>query len=106
MSTEDDITERADALLVALGDTRDIVAAALSAKGIKGERRKWACCPVANYLKQSGLPVVMVDTTGILLDSPDIDAVWLDTPNAITDFIYHFDDGAWPELAEPVGSES
>ena len=106
MSTEDDITKRAGVLLDALGGTRDTVAAALTAKGIKGERRKWACCPVANYLKLSGLPVVAVDATGIHLDSPDIDTVWLDTPDAIADFIHHFDDGAWPELAEPVGGES
>lgn len=88
--------------LAELPDTADGIAAMLTEKGIRGERRRAACCPVANYLVGVGFEEASVGPTQIEVwsDDGDIDPDEMEavTPWWVTEFIIRFDGGEWPEL--------
>lgn len=84
----------------ALGNTPEQVAAKLREMGIKGYRRYASRCPVANYLKACGFPVVTVATFAnryqSSADEVADEAVYL--PVCVRDWIIEFDDGKHPEF--------
>lgn len=83
-----------------LGDDEDEIAATLAARGIKGERRKDRCCPIANYLRtvfgeECG---PQVDEGSIHLDMLPDDWMRTDALPGFGEFVEGFDDGDYPEL--------
>lgn len=92
---------RVRALLAALGDTPEAVAATLLAGGYRGDPGSACGCPVAKYLEAEGLEGVLVYGQVRWNGSG-----WLDLPDPVLSFTSRFDgdadypdtDGEWPEL--------
>lgn len=107
--TADPITIRSDeelaVLLGTLGDTEQQIAATLRGKGITGHKAAAEHCPIANWLRaETGCTHVEVDAGAVYLkyDQPGFIA---QPASAVDEFIWHFDDGDYPDLIEP-GQES
>jgi hypothetical protein len=69
------------------------------ANGIKGMRMRACKCPVANYLRnETGVSIVSVGTR--FIHAPDVVGIPVDilTPTNVGNFIFQFDQGAFPEL--------
>jgi len=87
--------------LMELGNTKKEIADKLKEMGCKGVRNSLASCPIAIFLfKQDVYARVFADTIrlwpkeALTIRSPEL----LRTPKPICDFVYHFDDGDFPEL--------
>lgn len=76
-----------------LGDTADVIASVLMAKGITGYRYKNGTCPVANYLRQE-----LGDAPLVSPFSATVDGVHVELPPAVNVFIREFDSGQYPAL--------
>lgn len=91
---------RVRALLAALGDTPEAVAATLLAGGHRGDPGSACGCPVAVYLRSEGVEYAEVDGNSVAWDAESVLA-----PTAIGDFVVRFDgdddEGEWPELRIP-----
>jgi hypothetical protein len=97
------IAERATALLAALGDHEDQVAASLKARGITGERGHCGTCPIAVYLLRSDLGCYAVDVDGSIylwfVGPDDIQHVEkISMPDPVNEFVCAFDTGRYDEL--------
>ena len=93
---------RVRALLMALGDTAEDVAATLLAGGHSGDPGSACGCPVAMYLAANGIRDVSVDG-----DTVSWSAGAVSTPAGVGWFVCRFDgedpdacDGEWPELRD------
>ena len=97
-----DIETRVRELLDALGSTTDQIAASLKAKGIKGLLGHGCSCPIYNYLVGEGVPVREVDSDQVTVEPPAPDAplVLVDLTDSVSDFVWSFDLGRYPELVE------
>src|SRR3989442_13770185 len=97
------ISLRLDRTLVALGNSRDQVAQTLKARGIRGVRNAVRMLnPVVRFVQESllisnlGMDLINPKTFRITL--PDGTKITTSIPQAITDFLDAFDQGAYPEL--------
>lgn len=105
ITTDDELA----ALLGELGSTPDGVADRLRAAGIKGQRGKAWCCPIANWLvRETGLTNPEVHFGSVAADcelpSGNLSCVGVDMPPQIYQFIRRFDDGVYLDLVEEVTS--
>lgn len=100
-----DYADRAEALLSALGSTKERVGAVLAAMHVTGYRGDAHFCPLATYLRSRGLPVDEVmpsddPTQGVVefdvLDGVQPRGAYLTA--ATNDFGNAFDQGAFPAL--------
>lgn len=93
---------RVTELLEALGSTREQVADTLRARGIRGETQSCGRCPIATYLMTCDLRphAVSVDSLEVALhlsNNPG-DVVYVDTTDAVTEFVLAFDAGLYVYL--------
>lgn len=93
-------------LLADLGDTADAVADQLRAKGIKGEPRKCAACPVQNYLRPlTTAPNLSTTGVSVWFDDPDGDVpIEVMLPRPVSQFISLFDLGVYLDLIQTEGA--
>lgn len=96
-----DIRTRLDELLDALGNTRTEVARRLTAGGHLGTPSMPSECPIAEYLRRSDLPT----GGGVVVLGPDVGIgitpihwTYVTAPQAVQDFVFAFDTGAYGEL--------
>lgn len=107
--TADSIADHATALLAALGDHEDQVAANLKARGITGEQDNCSRCPIAVYLLRSDLVPTLVEVgedqaqliygTGADWHAGGDDFINVLLPEPVRRFITAFDDGDYAQLA-------
>lgn len=103
--------EEVVALLMALGDSQDKIAAKLTSLGIKGYKQSCQLCPIAKYLKGNDEVIMSVAgqvTGGVLFvsfykeerdhASYEFDHGSLPNANAVISFIRAIDIGEYPEL--------
>lgn len=82
-----------------LPDTSSTVATFLKQESCKGLRYYSGACPLANYLsKKTGKPIIV--GANYAVDAFDLRDVKMFLPNHLSDFVYDFDMGAYPELVE------
>ena len=85
-------------VLAELPDTADGIADRMRALGIKG-RKGGACeCPLANYLKDRGLPDVAVARYYARAFKGGVTEA--EMPPAASEFVYRFDHGVYLDLVE------
>lgn len=80
--------------IATLPDTKDAVVAFFREKGVKGVRGSTTCA-VANYLTgEVGRPVSSAYSAARMMDSTE----WQYYPPGVSDFIFAFDVGKYPDL--------
>jgi hypothetical protein len=107
-STSGGIAERATALLAALGDHEDQVAASLHAAGITGLQDNCSNCPIAVYLLRSDLVPTLVEVgedqaqliygTGADRQNDGDDFINVELPEPVKRFIASFDNDGYLDL--------
>lgn len=100
-----DETKQAHVLLLLgeLGGTSESVAASLAERGVTGRPAEPGCCPIAAYLKQSGVDVTYVSSMEIHVGDEKL-LVCDEVPGQVAQFIIDFDsfpDG-YKELLDPA----
>jgi hypothetical protein len=79
-----------------LGDNTDAVARRLQEAGIRGYTCKGNDCPIARFIKERFKP----DYVEVRQNCVGCEFGRFDLPPAITQFIYYFDQGCYPELVQ------
>jgi hypothetical protein len=85
------------AVLRALGESPDEVAASLLALGCRGMPAQHSSCPVARYMLARGFEGAAVDNRRMEWD----DGRRVVLPPPVFDFVRRFDQGEYPALVEP-----
>jgi hypothetical protein len=107
------LEERLDALELDMDADPEAVARILRHKGIKGRREKACHCPLAKYLAQGLPPSLIVHVDGWNAEVyPDVQdylkhctsLASIRLAQHISDFLYEFDAGSYPELVEEGGA--
>lgn len=98
--------EAAKADLRELGLTYNDVARTLHELGITGDIRSGGTCPLTNYLVSKGHQALHVTVQVVLINTDSAgDPPWAALPIACQDFVHHFDQGEYPTLIAPEGTE-
>ena len=93
MSIAKEITEKLDAL----GEDADTIAQTLRNLGVKG-KVGGRSCPLYHYLHPREQRVAWVGRSMVHIDGTYPPSELVELPEAAVEFVYQFDDGAYPDL--------